>query len=346
VNSLKLLLVEDIDPEIKVCIDSAKRYSKERGLEIQIEKCKNVDEALKMLDGTYDGAIIDLKLGKEGNEGNQIINEIASSFTRIPVVVFTATPDTAASDFRYLELFKKGEVSFDTIFDLFLNIYNTGLTRIMGGRGIIEKTFSGVFSKNILSQKDIWIEYGKKDTERTEKSLLRYILNHLTLLLEDETPFFPEEVYICPPFSDQLYTGSIIRRKAEKESAFVIMTPACDLVIRKEGKFKTDRILLISIDIFEDYNEKGKIERRMDNSLDLYLHWLPSISNFKGGFLNFRKIHTISVEDYEKSYEKPDIQISPSFIKDIISRFSSYYARQGQPDIDRQEFLEKLIDKK
>jgi CheY-like chemotaxis protein len=345
-SQLKILLVEDVDEEIEVCVSSTKVYEREHNLKMQIDKCKDVNEALKLLDGTYDGAIIDLKLGKDGNEGNQIINEIASSFTRIPVVILTGTPDVADSNYQYLEIFKKGDVKFDAIFDLFLNIYNTGLTRIMGGRGIIEETLARVFSKNILPQKNIWIEHGKKDTETTEKSLLRYILNHLTLLLEDETPFFPEEVYICPPFSDQLYTGSIIRSKVEKESAFVIMTPACDLVIRKDGKFKTDRILLVSVDDFEAHNEKDKIKRRLKNSEELFLHRLPSTADFKGGFLNFRKIHTISIKEYENTYEKPVVQISPSFIKDIISRFSSYYARQGQPDIDQQEFIEKMIDKK
>ena len=33
------------------------------------------------------------------------------------------------------------------------------------------------------------------------------------------------------------------------------------------------------------------------------------------------------------------IQISPSFVKDIVARFSSYYARQGQPNIDFTKFM-------
>jgi hypothetical protein len=86
---------------------------------------------------------------------------------------------------------------------------------------------------------------------------------------------------------------------------------------------------------------RGEIEKtlgRRNNSLELYLHWLPGTLEFKGGFLNFRKITTITVDEYNSSYEKLFIQIAPSFIKDIISRFSSFYARQGQPNIDIQDF--------
>jgi hypothetical protein len=93
---------------------------------------------------------------------------------------------------------------------------------------------------------------------------------------------------------------------------------------------------LIEIDAFEQYNEKGKIDKRLSNSLELYLHCLPKTNRFAGGLLNFRKISTISIDGYTENYDKPDIQISPSFVKDIISRFSSYYARQGQPDIDKE----------
>lgn len=43
---------------------------------------------------------------------------------------------------------------------------------------------------------------------------------------------------------------------------------------------------------------------------------------------------------YEKlleAFENPSVQISSLFLKDIVARFSSYYARQGQPDIDYEK---------
>jgi hypothetical protein len=339
-NTLKLMLVEDDDQDSKTCLDSCKVYQSKTSRKIDIIVCKNIEEAVGNLDNTYDGAIIDLKIGKDNEGGNKVSSSIITSFFRTPIIIFTATPDNASEEFEYVGIYKKGEVEYSVIFEKFIEIYDTGMTKILGGRGEIERTLGSVFQKNILPQRDAWIKYGKQDPSRTEKSILRYTLNHLLLLLDEDELFFPEEVYIYPPVSDQLYTGSIVNKKAEtkENSTFVILTPACDLVIRENGSFKTDRILLIEIDDLELYNEKGKIEKRRNNSLELYLHWLPKILEFKGGFLNFRKITTITTDEYNSSYEKPFIQIAPSFIKDIISRFSSFYARQGQPNIDMQAF--------
>ncbi|MDR2409943.1 MAG: hypothetical protein LBE13_17780 [Bacteroidales bacterium] len=339
-SALKLMLVEDDDQDCKTCLDTCKVFQRKTDREINIVVCKNIDEAAEKLDNTYDGAIIDLKIGKDSEGGNKVSDNITTSFFRIPIIIFTATPANTSDEFEYVEIYKKGEVEYGTIFEKFIEIYDTGMTKILGGRGEIEKTLGRVFQKNLLPRRNTWIKYGKKDTARTEKSILRYTLNHLLLLLDEEGLFFPEEVYICPPVSDRLYTGSIVKRKdqAKENPGFVILTPVCDLVIRKDGNFKTDRILLIEIDDSALYDEKGKIDKRRNNSLELYLHWLPRALEFKGGFLNFRKITTITAEEYNSSYEKPFIQIAPSFIKDIISRFSSFYARQGQPNIDIQDF--------
>jgi hypothetical protein len=338
-SALKLMLVEDDDQDCKACLDSCKVYQKKTSHDINIIVCKDINAAAKSLDNTYDGVIIDLKIGRDSEGGNKVSDNIVTSFFRIPIIIFTATPDNASDEFGYVGKYKKGEVDYSTIFDKFIEIYNTGITKILGGRGEIEKILGRVFQKNILPQRNTWIKYGKKDSARTEKSILRYTLNHLLLHLDEDELFFPEEVYIYPPVSDQLYTGSIVRKKIEtgEKPVFVILTPACDLVIRKSGNFKTDRILLIEIDNFELYNEKGKIEKRLNNALEVYLHWLPKTAEFRGGFLNFRKIITITVDDYNDFYEKPFIQIAPSFIRDIISRFSSFYARQGQPNIDIQD---------
>ncbi|MEM8452862.1 response regulator, partial [Morganella morganii] len=65
-----------------------------------------------------------------------------------------------------------------------------------------------------------------------------------------------------------------------------------------------------------------------------YYHWLPKVDFFPGGTINFRRVSTYSECELDTDFHKSNLQISPSFIKDIVSRFSSYYARQGQPDIE------------
>jgi len=48
-------------------------------------------------------------------------------------------------------------------------------------------------------------------------------------------------------------------------------------------------------------------------------------------------------DDLLKKYDMPCIQVSPQFVKDILARFSSYYARQGQPEIESNEMIKEIV---
>ena len=343
---LRLLIVEDNEQALVACRGTVERYERERQREVKLVECRDVEEAFSMLDNSFDGAIIDLTLGNDSDAGNQIIQKIEDSQFRIPVFILTATP--VNTDFAHIKVFKKGDsgAGYDDLLDRFWDIYNTGLTRIMGGRGIIEETLNKVFRRNLLVEKDMWIEYGKVNSSRTEKALLRHTLNHLLQLLDDDIDScFPEEVYLYPPLNDEIRTGSLVKER-ESGKWFTVMNPACDLITREEGNRNTDRILIVEVDLgttlfpwFNDTNlsktRKGELKRAFGNNKSAYHHWLPKTDFFEGGFLNFRKLFTLEIEQFqEKFHIPPEIQISLSFVKDIVARFSSYYARQGQPDID------------
>ena len=89
--------------------------------------------------------------------------------------------------------------------------------------------------------------------------------------------------------------------------------------------------------------KENKLKNVFGNNYTDYFHWLPKTKFFDGGFLSFRKISTLTKEEFRDAYNQPHIQISPHFVKDILSRFSSYYARQGQPDIERDKIIEEII---
>ena len=344
----RLLVVEDDDQDLAVCRDTVKRYKEEQEREVELVECRSVKEAFEKLDNTFDGAIIDLRLDNCGCGGCQVVSRIKESCFRMPVVILTGTPDAIdQSPDYYIKVFKKGDpgAGYDDLLNFFWGIYNAGLTRIMGGRGAIEERLREVFEKNILPQIQKWVEYGKKDSVRTERALLRHTLNHLLQLLDDnEDKFFPEEMYLCPPLSDKIRTGSIVKQNDGRW--FVVMNPACDLVIRKEGACKTDRILIVEIDSCSSWfpgcseterskkSQEKELEKAYKNNKYAYLHCLHKTDFFEGGFLNFRKISSLSIDEFKNSFEKPKVQISPYFVKDMVARFSAYYARQGQPDID------------
>ena len=344
-SELRLLIVEDDEQDLRRCRRAINRYKREKNRDTNLVECKTLNEALERLDNSFDGAIIDLKLADQGDEGNQVIEQIEKSFFRIPIAIFTGNPgnrnDNLNEKIMLIGVFIKGEIEYYQLLDRFWDIYDTGLTRIMGGRGKIEENLTKVFLENLLPQIEKWVSYGKEGSERTEKALLRYALNHLFQLLEEgDESCFPEEVYLSPPLLDTITTGSIVKEKTSGQ-LFVILSPACDLVIRN-GKSNTDHILLVEIesvnDALEGSRNKNRVESLVKNNRQ-YRHWLPSTNFFKGGVLNFRKLKTLNKADFDEQFEKPSIQISSPFVKDIVSRFSSYYARQGQPDIDSTDFV-------
>jgi len=355
-SDFKLLLVEDGEQDRQLCRDCIGDFQSENGCEIELVECITVEEALHKLDNTFDGAIIDLRLADQGDEGNQVVSRIAESHFRIPVAILTGTPDAADSNFAYIGVFKKGDpgAGYADLLDHFWGIHNTGLTRIMGGRGIIEETLNKVFRENLLPQKDRWVAYGGTDSSRTEKALLRHALNHLLQLLDDDGDrSFPEEMYLHPPLTDKIRTGSIVKQK-DGGQWFTVMNPSCDLVIRDDKSFKTERILLAEIEPLSKVtkvatrkcaavaDKETKLRAVFSNNFTSYHHWLPETSFFEGGFLNFRKLSSFKKKDFESKFDKPSIQISPSFVKDVVARFSSYYARQGQPDIECDGFIVHL----
>jgi hypothetical protein len=342
------MIVEDNEQDLQLCRDGVSDFRNKNGLDIDPVECRTLSDALSKLDNSYDGAIIDLKLGDESGAGNAVVTKITEMHLRIPVAILTGTPDAADADFTYIGVFKKGEpdARYDRLLERFWGIHNTGLTRIVGGRGKMEDALDCVFRNSLMPEqyRNKWIEYGKKDSAGTEKALLRHTLNHLIRLLDSyEESYFPEEFYL--PCNDEIRTGGIIKEKTGVCS-FVIMTPACDLAVRSDGRRNTDRILAAEIDphnsVLNYYHcselnndQKSQLKAARANNYKLCYHWLPETELFRGGFLNFRKLITLSLPDeLEERFGKPIVQISPPFVKDIVARLSAYYARQGQPEID------------
>ena len=355
-NQLKIMFVEDAEDQqesFKDTVEVFNRNNQQHNLKVEYKIAADPVEASNIIDGSYDGAIIDLKLDDDEEGGNKIVKELYDTFTRIPIIFVTAYADLVIDHPSVIKIRRREDGTYNSDLLLFQKIQDTGLTRIMGGRGSIEQQLREVFLKNLLPQINTWISYGQthKDTdpERTEKALLRHALNHLYQILEDNERYFPEEVYLHPSMSDKITTGSIVK---VGNQSFIVLSPACDLVIRENGEYKTDWILLVEIESENDVviseldgitrkrSKENRLRDVFNNNHKDYYHWLPKTDFFEGGIINFRKLTTFCKGDFDKDFEKPTIQISPFFIKDIVSRFSSYYARQGQPDIDNKDFID------
>lgn len=342
----KLLLVEDDCEDQNTFKDSLEVFASESDLEWEIVISANLVEALETLDNSFDGAVVDLKLGNDDGKGNEFVEQISTSNLRIPVSIFTGQPGHVVDDSPYIAIYVKGENGVDEILRDFVDIHRSGMTKVMGGRGQIEVLLNRVYKESIVHQRAAWIKYGKANSEESEKALLRHTLNHLMHMVDlDQGSFFPEEFYIHPVMRPDVKTGCIVEHNTTKQR-YVVMNPSCDLAVRDVGAgFKADHILLAKIEnanqIYDRLTTKKKrkttktkhTENLRKNNAGYCFHALPPATDFDEGFLNFEATQSIESANFREEFGDLVGQISPTFLKDIIARFSSYIGRQGQPEI-------------
>ena len=370
-KKLNLLIVEDSKSEIKSYLDNVKLFNEQEEIEIIPHVKENKEDGFAALSNSfYDAAIVDLKLQPSGLvfNGNQIIKEIKDKL-RFPVFVITSNPGEIDSELKeeniFYRVFPRGAIPFIDILGEIKKIFNTGITNILGRKGTIEDYLHSIFWGHLSNSLDPWL------TNNDENSLLRYVLSHLKEYLElDEKGMFqnynPEEVYIKPIIKQFPYTGHIIKCKADS-NYYIILSPPCDLAQKKTKDILIAFIEKLDIDEvsreikkysteypkdpkpeqFEHvYKQKADAKSKLNDLISNRghkYHYLPVTNLFRGGFINFQKLTSISAKDIIDFYE-PEVSITDNFCKDIINRFSFYYSRQGQPDMDKGLLFSNLID--
>lgn len=349
------LLIEDSKSDAQAFLDTIKRLNFERKEEIlyNLEVAETYDEGIRMINSNYNGVIIDIKLDAEHN-GNDIVSEILKKY-RLPIVIFTGTPDVSVEKDAPISVYIKGEDSHESIICDLCEISDTGIYNVLSGTGIIEEIMTRIFWKNLYPQMDVWKEKKGQGVD-TEKILLRYTISHIQELIDNDVPsYVTEEMYIKPPISKEIKTGDIYQEKYLDEY-FIVLSPPCDLAIHG-GKIKTDRILVCEIEEQDDINKllmsKGKnadkkrefIRNGLNNNFTDYYHWLPGNSLFSGGYINFRKVITYEPEDFYSRFGDAKLKVQDYFVKSIMNRFSAYYARQGQPDFDLKKETKMIYDR-
>ena len=348
------LLIEDSVEDSDLFQDTVKRLNMTAGKELyHLEIAETYSVAMEKLSEKLNGIIVDIRLDG-AHSGNEIIREIIEKF-RVPVAIFTGTPDTEQNDNSPIKVYKKGEVSHEEIIKELRDVSDTGLFNVLGGTGIIERVMTQIFWNNLYPQIELWKEKKAKGVE-TEKILLRYAVSHIQELIDNEVPaYVTEEMYISPPINDDIRTGSIIQAKTDN-SYCIVLSPPCDLAVHN-GKMKTDCILICKIDSQDEVNariigrigkadkQRKEIAKALNNNYTDYYHWLPQNTLFAGGYINFRKVLTYSPKELHNNFESPLIKVQEGFVKSILSRFSSYYARQGQPDFNFEEEAKFIVQR-
>ena len=343
---MKLLLVEDVLECIADFESTLKRYNAQKETDISFKIASSVEEAINLLDSSFDGAIIDLKLNDDEDGGNKVIAEIQGKY-RIPIVVLTGTPSHLAGDTSPLLQLCLRDDGYDPALNFLSDIYNTGLTEILGGRGIFEKTLNALFWKNIPEAIPHFIS-GNVSSDITQVQLLRYTISHMNELLEHTLGATSNsaETYIYPPIRQSITEGGIVN-KIGTTDLYIVLTPACDISNDKAEFIQIVKISTISnikdvqdiikLDKPLSKSKKSKLENKIKDLVrnkSSRFHYLPKFGPIlQESIVDFQHVQSVLCESFNDKYEFQG-NISGTFYKDLVNRFSNNYSRQGSPDYD------------
>ncbi|MFC7773538.1 hypothetical protein [Flavobacterium sp. GCM10027622] len=368
---LKLLIVEDDAELITAYNRDIQSFNLASDVKIIQQHVADKEAALNILKDKkvyFDAAIVDLKLDSnektdDNYSGNDVIREIKSNL-RFPVFVVTGTPQHISEDLKiessFFKIKTRGEE--DNHLEQLVDIYKTGITKIINSKGHIEDFLNNIFWNHLSNSMENWIKDESRSPEEKQKSLLRYTLMHMQEYIdEDIEKYHPSEFYIIEPIKKHIYTGDII---TFEENRYIVLTPSCDIVLRPDKTRNTKRILFCKIkkldEVIENYSNlsletgennpaKRSLNNYIQNNSKQNFHFIPKSNLIEAGLIDFQDKLTIAENEVNGLVENGKIvrkaAISTPFLKDIISRYSNYYARQGSPDFDKEEIYKSLFKK-
>jgi len=361
-TTIHLLIVEDDDTQYETYSDTAEELG-EGNEEIYFKltrKINSQEAQAALLSNEFDAAIVDLNLDMSDSSeasGNDILEKIIG-LHRFPVFVVSGNLGKLNEDIRekessFLKCYNRDKPN-NEIFDEIQKICRTGITRILGGRGLIEQKLAEIFWNHLAGDLDVWLGNGQSQ----EKALLRYTISHLSEYLdipsEEEKYYSEAEFYIKPPIRKTIATGDIVEKN---DARYIVLSPACDVAVRDDDGtpiinanrltlarlIKVDRNSFVENHIIkEEANASSReniLKKIIHAQQDKYI-FLPAYGELSASVIDLQNLYAIDFDEYRKNYDRIATIASP-FLKEIQSRFSSYYGRQGQPDLNKKELIKK-----
>jgi len=360
---MRLLIVEDDPTQVQLYTDVIESYNKTNDTKIEPCPINNIKDAKQaLLSSEYDAAIVDLRLSSSTVEleGRELINEIVDKL-RFPLFIVSGSIAQIDKEENFLFKKRSRDGEFKKVLSEIIEVYNTGITHILGRKGKIDEYLNKIFWDHLSTSMDIWINDKSRTREQKQKILERYILLHIQEYLElttesDFENYHPAEIYITPPIKTKLFTGDILLEN-DSQKRYIVLTPSCDLA--HEGK--TENVLLVEIEDKEKgqiselkaiinnggtskgdkNNASGKLKNLIKNNVPKY-HFLPQYKGISAGLIDFQVLKSVNKNDIINQFTRLT-SVNNSFTKDIVARFSFYYSRQGSPDFNIEEIYESLI---
>jgi CheY-like chemotaxis protein len=311
------------------------------------------ESAVKILSRTrVDCAVVDLRLPNDDGDafaseplGNDILQLILEE-VGIPAVVYSGYDGDASANSRNsnIKFVGKSGAGGETILDLFAS-----QSELMSA---MEKTRLRISRETArLFNQSIWNRWGDRWSKEEDKAVIEEIIarqtaSHIADALSiAPIHHHPDEFYIVPALhSSRPDTGDIIKKDNQ---VYVILTPRCNMANNPPSHITL--AMCIEIPAWTAWkealsgssaNKREKAERDIRNHAtqahENSSHFLPPLNGNGPWLVDFKETRSLKAEDVTSLLPQRIASIAPSFIPNLIQRYSSYLGRIGQPGIDAE----------
>ena len=357
-SNIHILHVEDVARDRLSMNNAASDFNEANEDQIILHAVQSIEEAKRVMAETeIDAAIVDLKLGGDNDSkspsGLSFVEEIVANVA-VVTVIFSGTTgyadDLISEDNLFLRSYRKGETAVDDILLYLHRLYQTGITQLFSRNELINEyrtLLKQIFDKHISSSIEYWLENNDKG------SLHRYVHHHIAEYYKiDEdgglAVYSPAEMYMTPTINPCPHTGDIVLFDGKQH---LVVTPACDIVLR-DGERNSEFVMMLELEDLTNHvtitngvlsnNQKNKLKSKLRKHRYYDLP-LPKFGRINSCLIDFQKVINISNAAFEDAEIERIASIPESFMKDIIHQFSSYYSRQGAPNINLDSLYNNLV---
>ena len=370
---LRVLVIED-NPQTagQIC-----RYLNDReccGFQIKLEVFTDFPDGLSRLEsGRFDLVILDVLKGgaDSNNEAGRRTFEAIKERRFLPVIFYTALEDRV-EDLKsaVVKVVPKGQ-GVSALEGSLREQVGNGLPRVnrelnshfenaireylwdfvpqhwdeLTGAPEWESTLAYLLSRRIASSLDI------EGADRLAKSLG----STTSSSDEAEETVHPLRFYVIPPAADGYRTGDILF-ESENSCYWMLLTPSCDLVPRRNRSPWAEYVLIarcVGLDEFNEYTNWGggdppsNLTRllatpagRPANRQEGRYFFLPGVLDLPDMLIDFQQVRSIGFSDLS-SYEKIATLDSP-FAESASSGYLQFLGRVGTPDLDTYRVIARL----
>lgn len=373
---LKIIVVDDDEELLRVLPEDLVSRLKETGLDAEVTTFSSVDAALETLETeSYHLAIVDLRF-PNGRDGNDVLRGILG-LRVLPVIVYTGYQEELAPEFEKHSLIhvapsKKIEHIVEKISDwemrkVFDFFSEEGMLATSLHRALLHTMWKHVSRYwDYLPTNDM--KALGAATGRIAATLLYDVLSFGAGGKYEEIPVHHGEIYIFETPRAFLSVGDILELNGKH---YVVLTPACDLVPRSDGKTKAEALLLaecedlrsfadVSIDLKKALmaltDAGGGRRKRATENIEKMMRqawlindgrrfFLPPFDELPGYAVDFLRVRTASYAsnaDRKGMLEARVVSLNRDVANELATRFSKYMSRLGQPPFDSAALVEAV----